>query len=104
MPRKSLTGPQVLSLLSSYPKSTESNELGVWNAEEFVGSDLKKGDEIELWPVETGFRHKDRGVLVQLDGREMVLERDLGEGGNGKIRIHAPRHGFRAKKLAEAKL
>jgi hypothetical protein len=100
--RKSLSGEQVLSLISSSASSFEGDS-GIWDGEKAVNSGLKEGIEVQIWPIETGFRHKDRGVLVKLDGNEVVIERSL-EKGEGKIRIHAPRHGFRISKIDEAKL
>ncbi|TVY22777.1 hypothetical protein LHYA1_G008264, partial [Lachnellula hyalina] len=66
-------------------------------------SGLKKGDEIEVWPIDTGFNHRDKGRLVKLDGAEIVIEGKTVKG--GAIRIHCPRHGFRVRKVAgDAKL
>jgi len=66
-------------------------------------SGLKKGDEIEVWPIDTGFNHRDKGRLVKLDGAEVVIEGKTVKG--GAIRIHCPRHGFRVRKVAgDAKL
>lgn len=54
---------------------------------------LKKGQEIEVWPVDYGFKNKDRGRLVALTGKEVVIESKTSEG--KVVRVHAPRHGFR---------
>jgi hypothetical protein len=102
--RKSLSGPEVLSLISDCPAPSSTPNDTVWQAEITVGSGLEKGDEVQIWPVETGYKHKDRGVLVKLDVNEIVLERELGEGGKGKLRIHAPRHGFKVRKVEDTKL
>jgi hypothetical protein len=65
-------------------------------------SGLRKGDEIEVWPIDSGFSRKDRGRLVRLDSSEIVVESKTS---NGKdVRIHAPRHGFRVRKVGKAKL
>jgi hypothetical protein len=60
-------------------------------------SGLKKGTEVEVWPIDSGFSHKDRGKLVGLTTKEIVIEGRM-EGGKG-VRIHCPRHGFRIKRL-----
>jgi hypothetical protein len=73
--------------------------MRVWDEEASMGTGLQAGDEVDIWPVETGFRHKDRGRLVKLDGAQMVIERTLGQGGAGVLRIHCPRHGFKVKKV-----
>ena len=66
-------------------------------------SGLKKGDVIEVWPIDTGFNHRDKGRLVKLDGAEVVIEGKTVKG--GAIRIHCPRHGFRVRKVGgDAKL
>lgn len=59
---------------------------------------LAKGETVEVWPIDSGFSHKDRGRLVGLCGREVVIESKT-EGGK-MVRVHAPRHGFRVKRVA----
>jgi len=56
---------------------------------------LKKGDQVEVWPIDSGFTRKDRGALVGLDGREIVVDGRTEKG--ERVRIHAPRHGFRLR-------
>lgn len=65
-------------------------------------SGLEKGDEIEVWPIDSGFNHKDRGRLLKLDGKEVVVEGKTERG--AVVRIHCPRHGFRVRKVGAAKL
>lgn len=55
---------------------------------------LAKGKRVALWPTDTGMNHKDVGRLVSLTAAEVVVEPDS-EG--GKVRLHAPRHGFRVR-------
>ncbi|OHE91563.1 glutathione S-transferase [Colletotrichum orchidophilum] len=57
---------------------------------------LRAGDEVIVWPVDTGASHKDTGKLLSLDGDEIVFEV---QGPKGSARVHAPRHGFRLEKL-----
>ena len=59
---------------------------------------LKQGQEVEVWARDSGFGHKDRGKLVGLDRREVVIELE-GEKG---IRLHFPRWGFRIKAVQTA--
>lgn len=66
-------------------------------------SGLKKGEEVEVWPTDTGFNHKDRGSLVKLDREEIVVEKSMGDGST-KVRVHAPRHGFRVVRVDRQKL
>ncbi|TVY32344.1 hypothetical protein LOCC1_G008510, partial [Lachnellula occidentalis] len=63
-------------------------------------SGLANGDEIEIWPVDSGFNHKDRGSLIKLDGEEVVIKGQTEKG--AAVRIHCPRHGFRVRKVGGA--
>ena len=60
---------------------------------------LKKGQDIESWPVDSGFRHHDRGRLVSLTAKEVVLAAQSKVGGK-EIRIHHPRWNFRTRAVS----
>ncbi|KAM0287458.1 hypothetical protein ACHAQH_000411 [Verticillium albo-atrum] len=61
-----------------------------------VHEGLKAGDQIVVWPTDTGSAHKDTGTLVALDKIKVVF---TVEGQQGlKTTVHAPRHGFKIKK------
>lgn len=62
-------------------------------------SGLRKGEMVELWPIDSGFSRKDRGTLVGLSTREVVVEGWTEEG--REVRIHTPRHGFRVRRVKE---
>ena len=62
-------------------------------------SDLKNGQEVETWPIDSGFRHHERGQLVGLTNHEVILEKKTQ--GDVVIRIHHPRTGFRIRGLGE---
>lgn len=62
---------------------------------------LVKGSKVALWPTDTGANHKDVGALVSLTAKEVVI---VPEKEGGKVRIHAPRHGFRVRPVGEAKI
>ena len=63
---------------------------------------LTKGEEVQVWPIDSGFKHKDRGRLVSLTSKEVVIAKPSKVGGN-EIHIRTPRHGFRiAKATADA--
>ena len=66
---------------------------------------LKKGQDVELWPTDTGFTHKDRGRLLSLTKDEVVIAVQSQVDGK-EIRLHAPRAGFRvqAVQVGDAKL
>lgn len=54
---------------------------------------LSKGAKVAVWPTDTGANHRDVGKLVSLTPTEVVIEPEQG----GKVRLHAPRHGFRVR-------
>ena len=60
---------------------------------------LKKGQDVESWPVDSGFRHHDRGRLVSLTAREVVLAAQSKIGGK-EVRIHHPRWNFRTRAVS----
>nr|BBG28478.1 putative glutathione S-transferase [Aspergillus versicolor] len=53
---------------------------------------LYQGQEVLLWPADTGANHKTKGKLVGFTSREITLDTTEGE---VSVRVHAPRHGFR---------
>jgi hypothetical protein len=65
---------------------------------------LRVGDVVEVWPIESGFSHKDRGKLLSLTPREVVISKTMRSG--EEIRVHAQRWGFRIRKVegGEARL
>ncbi|KUJ15754.1 uncharacterized protein LY89DRAFT_685698 [Mollisia scopiformis] len=62
-------------------------------------SGYKKGTVVEVWPTDSGFSHRDRGTLVGLDWREIVIKSKMEDG--TEVRVHAPRHGFRIKEVKD---
>lgn len=64
---------------------------------------LSKGQAVEIWPVDSGFTHHDKGELVSIGVREVVIE-SRPNVGEGKLRLHFPRVNFRIQPLGEAKL
>lgn len=64
---------------------------------------LKAGQEVEVWPTDSGFKHRDRGRLVALTSQEVVIATPPKEGGN-EIRVHHPRVGFRIQAIGGSKL
>jgi hypothetical protein len=68
-------------------------------------TNLQPGDEVEVWPIDTGFRHRDRGLLVGINEEEIVLQLRSGLIDQG-VRLHCPRTNFRirAVKAGEPKL
>jgi len=58
-------------------------------------SGLKKGQNVEVWPIDTGFMNKEKGQLLALSVSEIVIETNTQDGKT--VRVHAPRHGFRIR-------
>lgn len=98
---------------ASVPKATtlEGNEAvqriaqaGFAEAEGDVDEEdplrLKKGQEVEVWPTDTGFGHRDRGQLVSLTKDEVVIAAKT-KVGETEVRIHAPRAGFGIQAVRE---
>ena len=56
---------------------------------------LTKGQEVEAWPLDSGFKHHDRGKLLSLTPHELVMACQAKSG--EEIRIHYPRTNFRIK-------
>lgn len=89
---KPLKGDEPLKLVNGWEFAEAEGEL-----EEGDPTWLRKGDLVEVWPIETGFNPKDRGRLVVLNGEEILIESrtQIGE----SVRVHTPRHGFRLKSV-----
>lgn len=54
---------------------------------------LKKGQDVEVWPTDSGFKHYDQGKLVALTAKEVVVAGQTKT--NKEIKIHFPRISFR---------
>jgi hypothetical protein len=94
---KTIKGPEALEIISS---SEFAEAEGTVDETDPTG--LKKGQEIEVWPIDSGFSRKDRGRFVKLDGAEIVIDGKTKDG--LAVRIHAPRHGFRVRAMKGSKL
>ncbi|KAL8674184.1 MAG: hypothetical protein Q9168_001435 [Polycauliona sp. 1 TL-2023] len=55
---------------------------------------LRKGQDVESWPIDSGFSHRDRGQLVALTPQEVVLKTQA-KIGHKDVHIHHPRTNFR---------
>lgn len=90
---KTIKGPEAVKQISS---SDFAEKEGDVDANDPTG--LRKGQEIEVWPIDSGFNHKDKGPLVALSANEIVIESKTSDG--VRVRVHAPRHGFRLRGTA----
>lgn len=60
-------------------------------------SGLGQGQVVEVWPIDTGFRHKDRGTLVSLDDDEIVIEVKAKDEIGEPVQVHFPRLNYRIR-------
>lgn len=58
---------------------------------------LQQGQLVELWPTDTGSRHKTLGKLIGFNSKQLTIE-TIGE---MTVRVHAPRHGFKVTPYIE---
>jgi len=71
-------------------------DLGIDSADPL---ELRQGDEVEVFPIDSGTKHKDSGHLIGLAEDEIVLSTQV----NGKeLHLHYPRTGFRIRKVSGA--
>lgn len=63
------------------------NDVGIDNSDPL---NLRQGQEVEVWPIDSGFRAHDKGRLVGLNGEEVVIQ-----SADKDVRLHYPRTGFR---------
>ncbi|TGO80149.1 hypothetical protein BPOR_1811g00010 [Botrytis porri] len=91
---KLLSGAEVLEMVST-SDFVETDE----HVDSLDPTGLQKEQEVEVWPTDTGMSGRDRGVLVGLTTKEIVIESRTREG--VKVKIHTPRHGFRIRGMGE---
>lgn len=88
-----LSGPDAVARVLGAGFQEDDKELTVEEDPE----GFEAGDEVEMWPVDTGFDRKDGGKLVKLRVNEAVVaKRSLQEG--KEVRVHYPRWNFAMKK------
>lgn len=63
---------------------------------------LKQGDRVIVFPSDYGMTHKDSGMLVSIDEKEVVFETKAKVAGSPTVRVHAPRLGFRVVREDQA--
>ncbi|MCJ1248743.1 hypothetical protein MMC30_005962 [Trapelia coarctata] len=62
---------------------------------------LHKGQDVEVWPLDSGFKHHDRGKLVALNAKEVVIATRT-DAEAMEVRVHYPRRNFRIYALPVA--
>lgn len=97
---KTLSGEEAAKLIIG---SAYHEKEGVVDASDFdvAALGLKKGDQVNVGPTDSGVARKDTGSLVGVTEEEVVYET---RGEDGTVRVHAPRHGFKIRKGDGTKL
>lgn len=57
---------------------------------------IQPGEEVDVWPIDSGSGHRDRGELVGLNADEVVIQLKDEKG----VRLHCPRTDFRIRQVA----
>ncbi|KAL1958677.1 hypothetical protein VTO42DRAFT_4020 [Malbranchea cinnamomea] len=86
---RTVTGAEVLASLASAGYGEPEGLL-----DETDPLKLRKGQEVVVWPTDSGSSYRDRGSLVALNRNEVVLQRKTANG-QFDVRIHFPRINFR---------
>jgi hypothetical protein len=60
---------------------------------------MKEGEEVIMYPIDTGYNSKDSGKLVGLGAHEAVVSSKTKQG-EKEIRIHYPRWNFEIERKA----
>jgi glutathione S-transferase len=97
-------GPETISSQQGYDTIFQSDffEPG-GNIDPLDPLKLEMGQLVELWPIDSGFNHHDKGSLVAIGVREVVIKSEV-PSGDGHLRLHFPRINFRIRAVQDARL
>ncbi|CAL8577198.1 hypothetical protein XPA_003042 [Xanthoria parietina] len=90
-----LKGPEAIQYITQAEFTEPSGEV---DAQDPLG--LKKGQDVESWPIDSGFNHRDRGQLVALTRQKVVLKAQA-KIGHKDVHIHHPRTNFRIRAVSK---
>lgn len=88
-----LEGPAAIEKTLKSPLNTSADTAGAKLTVVKDPSGLKQGQEIEMYPIDTGSTRRDRGRLVHLTSDEVAVSAKS-EKGDTDVRIHYPRWNF----------
>ncbi|KAL2786273.1 hypothetical protein BJX66DRAFT_37331 [Aspergillus keveii] len=94
-----LSGEQVADLLGK-AASDHTADVIEENDPLVQANGFHRGQLVQVWPTDSGARHKTVGKLVGLTSQEITIETTEGE---VTVRVHAPRKGFRVGAAAPEK-
>lgn len=96
--------PEILSNDDAYARVLALNEFeDVKGVYEHDPLGLAEGQLVDLWPTDNSSNHHDKGKLVALHVKEVVIESEVPDG-KGHLHLHFPRSKFMIKPLQEARL
>jgi len=96
-----LEGPAAIEQALKSPLNTSTDTAGAELTVVQDPSGLKQGQEIEMYPIDTGSNRRDRGRLVHLTSAEVAISAKS-EKGDTDVRIHYPRWNFSIGPAGEA--
>ncbi|KAJ0413776.1 hypothetical protein BJY00DRAFT_54100 [Aspergillus carlsbadensis] len=94
-----LSGEQVAELLAKAASDHTADAIEE-NDPLVQANRFHKGQMVQVWPTDSGSRHKTVGKLVGLTSKEITIETTEGE---VVVRVHAPRKGFRVNAVGPVK-
>lgn len=101
---KKIGKPEVLSNEQAYERVLSSDyfekDLKVDSTDPL---ELSEGQLIEVWPIDSGQNHHDKGKIVAIGVHEVVIESEV-PGGKGHLHLHFPRINFRIAPIQESRL
>jgi glutathione S-transferase len=96
--------PEILSNEDAYARVLGSNEFeDIKGVDKYDPLGFSQGQMIECWPTDSGQNHHDRGKIVALHLRELVIESEV-PAGKGHLHLHFPRGNFRLKAIQDSKI
>jgi len=87
-----LKGPEAMKFIVQAPFAEAEGNVD----EDPLG--LQKGQDVEIWPLDSGAGHHDRGKLVALNAEEVVIA-TYTDAEAKEVRVHYPRRNFRIQAL-----
>jgi len=90
---KDLEGTAAVEKVLNSPINTSADTAGAKLTVEEDPSGLKQGEEVEIFPIDTGFSRRDKGRLVHFTSAEIAVSAKA-EQGDKEVRIHFPRWNF----------
>jgi hypothetical protein len=75
---------------SAYSNSSHNGDDNDGKKDHIKKQGLEKSQLVQVWPTDTGRKHRTLGKLVDIHKHQVIIETV----GDNVVRVHAPRHGF----------